>query len=274
MAYFALWDVAASLECWRHLEAEATWSKATYTYGMAASLLQLEGEERKTDATKLMERVTGLRQRIAGKSIPLEKFVARKARKFLDQGGRLVLPAMELGYFYNCFGRAPRAVVIDKMLPVIEETLAKLKLHETNPSGYEGGKGYWEDLCLARFLEGVATRFVAYPDPDAVLDPEEKLSISQTDAQVRSIAAFQEVFKHGTKIELDHFLVYFTHFEYGRLLACTGDKERARSHFEIVLSGKPLEVTSSARKGKYSMENQLHVRTNACLEALEHKRYL
>lgn len=274
MAYLALWDIPASIDCWKHLEAEATWSKATYTYGMAASLLQLEDEKRKKEAAELMAKVSGLRQRIAGKSIPLEKFVARKARKFLDQGGRLVLPAMEIGYFYHCFGRAPRTVIVTKMLPLIEQTLEKLKAHEDKPSGYEGGKGYWEDLCLTRFLEGVAMRFIAYPDPDAVLDPEEKIVITQADAQARSVAAFQEVFKHGTKIELDHFLVYHTHFEYGRLLACTGDKEGARGRFEIVLSGKPLEVTSSARKGKYSMENQLHVRTNACLEALEHKRYL
>jgi hypothetical protein len=27
----------------------------------------------------------------------------------------------------------------------------------------EGKEGYWDDLCLARFLEGVCWRFVAYP---------------------------------------------------------------------------------------------------------------
>lgn len=70
--------------------------------------------------------------------------------------------------------------------------------------------------------------------------------------------------------------------------ACKGDKEKARVHLELVISGKPLEVNATARKGKYSMEvctlsfsdilnglltfflqNALHVRTNAALEALD-----
>ena len=43
-------------------------------------------------------------------------------------------------------------------------------------------------------------------------------------------------------------------YELGRLLACQGNTESARHEFELVLSGKPLEVETSGRKGKYSME--------------------
>lgn len=35
-------------------------------------------------------------QRIAGKRIPMEKFVARKSRKYADQGNYLMLPAVEM----------------------------------------------------------------------------------------------------------------------------------------------------------------------------------
>ena len=45
-----------------------------------------------------------------------------------------------------------------------------------------------------------------------------------------------------------------TDYELGRLLACQGDTESAEHEFELVLSGKPLEVGASGRKGKYSME--------------------
>lgn len=48
------------------------WSKATYTYGVAVCLLQLGGDKRHEEAKKLMAKVPNLRQRIAGKSIPLE----------------------------------------------------------------------------------------------------------------------------------------------------------------------------------------------------------
>jgi hypothetical protein len=43
-------------------------------------------------------------------------------------------------------------------------------------------------------------------------------------------------------------------YEYGRLLRCQGKTDEAREQFELVLSGKTLEVGPSGRKGKYSME--------------------
>jgi Protein of unknown function (DUF3808) len=48
------------------------WSKACYTFGTAICLLHLGGEEGKKEAVKLFAKVPSLRQRIAGKSIPLE----------------------------------------------------------------------------------------------------------------------------------------------------------------------------------------------------------
>lgn len=46
-------------------------------------------------------------------------------------------------------------------------------------------------------------------EPDAVIDPEETFPITKEDAAQRAIESFESVFRHGTKIELDHFLVYF-----------------------------------------------------------------
>lgn len=48
------------------------WSKACYSYGMAVCLIEIGGEDNTKEAAKLMEQVPGLRQKIAGKSIPLE----------------------------------------------------------------------------------------------------------------------------------------------------------------------------------------------------------
>ena len=48
------------------------WSKSTYTYGAAVCLLQIDEEKHAQDAAALMTKVPTLRQRIAGKSIPLE----------------------------------------------------------------------------------------------------------------------------------------------------------------------------------------------------------
>lgn len=45
-------------------------------------------------------------------------------------------------------------------------------------------------------------------------------------------------------------------------------KAKAKAEFELVLSGKYLEVGSTGKKGKYSMENALHMRTHAAVDVL------
>lgn len=40
----------------------------------------------------------------------------------------------------------------------------------------------------------------------------------------------------------------FADFEYARLLACQGDKEGARTHLELVLSGKSVVVVRLRRR--------------------------
>ena len=40
-------------------------------------------------------------------------------------------------------------------------------------------------------------------------------------------------------------------FEYGRLLACMGDKDGARTQLDLVLSGKHLEVNAAGRKVRW-----------------------
>ncbi|KAN0103880.1 Protein of unknown function (DUF3808) domain containing protein [Russula decolorans] len=257
-----IWEIEESLKCWRNLHKESTWSKAVYAYGVAALLVQLGGEANKAEGLKLMTEVPKLRQRIAGKSIPLEKFVARKARKCEAQGGRVLLPALELAYILHAVSRAPRSVIAEQMLPLVEAALVELKRYEGSPGKYGKGSEFWDDWCSARHLEGACLRYIAYPGPNAIVDPDEVVSIPQAEAAERASAAFQSVFENGTKIELDHYVVYFAHFEYGRLLACMGDKEGARVQLDLLLSGKPLEVSAAGRK------NELHLRTNAALEAL------
>ncbi|KAL1743719.1 hypothetical protein HDZ31DRAFT_83230 [Schizophyllum fasciatum] len=297
LANLSLWDVRASLACWKILEAEATWSKAIYSYGYAVCLLENAapgpaGDADRETASALLARVPDLRQRIAGKSIPLEKFVARKARKYQLQKGRLAVPALEAAYIWLSIGHAPRHVLTGRMLPTVWAQLEKLGVARAGRAGgavadktggavadrtgglpddkaaESYGSGYWDDFALSRFLEGVCLRYIAFPDPDALRDPEEPTGPAMPDAGAHAAAAFQQVFEFGPRIELDHHIVYHAHYEYGRLLACQGDKAGAHAQFELVLSGKPLEVNAAGRKGKYSLENALMMRTHAAMEAL------
>ena len=138
--------------------------------------------ESKEEAAKLMVRVPDLRQKIAGKSIPLEvrsqshflrkchltpslqKFVARKARKFQSQNQHLALPALELAYIFHGIAHAPQTVIVNKMLPQTDIALTRISQSKDDINGYIGGQeSYWDDFCLGMFLKGVCMRYVAYP---------------------------------------------------------------------------------------------------------------
>lgn len=62
--------------------------------------------------------------------------------------------------------------------------------------------------------------------------------MSKEEAEKGALAAFNAVFEYGPKIELDHHLVYYAHYEVGRLMACQGDREAAKMEFELVVSGE------------------------------------
>ncbi|KAG8757111.1 hypothetical protein FRC14_002373 [Serendipita sp. 396] len=292
-AHLAMWDVPSSVENWRRLKAEAGWSKAVYTYGLAACLYEVGGESEREEAAQMMEGVTSLMKRIAGKSIPMEKFCSRKSRKFQSQGKRLLLPALEFAYVLMVLARTPRSIIVEKMLPIVNNALGVLQLHEEHPETYysEGSKeddaksqitingkakdavlsnGYWDDYCLAHFLRGICLRYVMYPDPYSSETGESPLP----EASKLAKESFEFVLNNGPKIVYDHHIVYWTHYELGRLEARIGNKEEAKRHIELVLSGKVLEVNWHGRKGKYSLENALHLRSNAAMEALESDRLL
>ena len=52
--------------------------------------------------------------------------MARKARKFSEQNGRLALAALEFGYLFMCITHAPRPVILERMLPQTDALLAEL----------------------------------------------------------------------------------------------------------------------------------------------------
>ena len=141
-----------------------------------------------------------------------QKFAARKARKFEEQGNRLALPTLEFAYIFLGIAHAPRSVILNSFLPQVDSVLAALRAHRDKPSGYEGGHGYWDDLCLAHFLEGICLRYIAYPDPDAVLEPgdDDKAGDGKAEAETRAAAAFQAVIADAANIQYDHYLLYYT----------------------------------------------------------------
>lgn len=70
---------------------------------------------------------------------------------------------LELAYLNLAIAHSPGTMVQNKMILEVERTLAALNKYKDDPKQYHNGKGYWDDLCLARLLEGVCKRYMAYP---------------------------------------------------------------------------------------------------------------
>ena len=85
---------------------ESRWSRTFYAYLKAAIMCMVQNElspEQRKEQIELMTNVPQWKQRIAGKSIPMEKFAIAKAKRFVDQNNQLTLPIMELIYLWNGF---------------------------------------------------------------------------------------------------------------------------------------------------------------------------
>ncbi|KAG8947808.1 hypothetical protein FRC04_010294 [Tulasnella sp. 424] len=271
LCQLALRDFASALPYWKAQAEEANWSKAVYRYGLAATLYDLATTEKdQSDAKKHMkeaikwfEQVPGSMKKIAGKHIPVEKFVSRKSKKFLSQGNRLLHPTLEFCYMVGGMSHTPRTVFVSTIIPSLTQSLSTLASHSSKPSSYGNGTGYWDDYALAQLLNGACHRYVAYPNQDAIETEEEKklveATISKEAASKKAEESLKWVVENGTKIELDHQLVYTAHLELGRLYSCFGDIEGARRELELVNSGKPLEVNAAGRKGKYSLQVRVAV---------------
>lgn len=258
LKHICYWDMALcfmslnqwsdAYECMTVLANENNWSKALYSYARAAALYQTGERGAQDEAKDIMERMPSMTQRIAGKSIPLEKFAARKARK-MGQYGYLCLPALEMAYLTHCFTTAPPSVLTCCTLPMIEQEIQRLQ-QQQRPNV--------DDLCLAHFLQGVVLRNVAYPEKH--VKTEDKWHPVK-DAAARAEASLRYVATNAVQCEYDHYLLYFCHYELGRLYISMGRTNEAIRELDLVLSGKSLG--DHGRKGKYSMQNMCVLRSNA-----------
>jgi len=71
------------------------------------------------------------KQRIAGKSLPMEKFAVKKSQRFFSQNNRLFMPAIELLYLWNLFNVfGKRKSLCDNLYRMIDKNTKDL---EKNP---------------------------------------------------------------------------------------------------------------------------------------------
>uniref|UniRef100_A0A6I8SST2 Tetratricopeptide repeat protein 39B n=1 Tax=Xenopus tropicalis TaxID=8364 RepID=A0A6I8SST2_XENTR len=217
---------------------ESKWSKATYVFQKAAILSMLPDDVVKTtgeDIVALFRQVEGLKQRIAGKSIPTEKFAVRKSRRYAsDNPVKLTLPALEMVYVWNGFtivGKRPD--LTENVLVTIEKAEVALQ-SEKNPSEYHP-----DDLCLVQLLKGVCLKHLG-----RLLQAE---------------LCFNQVIQSEKRVKYDHYLLPFTFYELGLLYKDQGDRDKAIRYIE----------TAKSNYKDYSLESRLHFRIHAALSSLK-----
>ncbi|KAI9281813.1 hypothetical protein BY458DRAFT_498061 [Sporodiniella umbellata] len=228
---------------------ESNWSKAVYLYLKAVAIAMLgEWEE----AGKLMKNVTEAKQKIAGKSIPLEKFIARKSRKFLLQENRLCLPDLEALAAFNSLDFMNNALVL-KNLDRVQHALDTLD----RKSLY-----YYDDLCLAHYLRLNLLRLLITREQGDRQHWETLHEVSLT-----------AILDHAHSIQLDHYLYYFARYEQARLHILHAQYDQAKEIVKSIVktSEKGLFNVGAGphAKNKYSLESTLLFKCHNCLTEID-----
>ncbi|KAI1883177.1 hypothetical protein AGOR_G00242530 [Albula goreensis] len=212
---------------------ENTWSKATYAYMKGAYLSMMTTEDCKVfgeTEVELFRQVPGLKQKIAGKSLPTEKFAIRKARRYLtDNHMPLPVPPLEMMYIWNGY------TVIGKNKELTEGMLQTLDEAQKTLEQQPKTDISMDDQCLLSLLKGLCLKHLGcYEEAEHY---------------------FTLVLCNDTQIKFDHYLVPTALLEHGLLCLEKGRREEA-----IML----LEAAKQNYK-HYSMESRTHFRIQAAL---------
>ncbi|KAJ3354673.1 hypothetical protein HDU83_004895 [Entophlyctis luteolus] len=263
---------------------ESKWSRAIYRYMQAVTLYAENASDSRVP--EMMKEVPGLLKKIAGISVPMEKFVSRKSRKFAKQGGSLLFPAYEILYFFHglvMMGKDALEVIVKEADKVITELDEKKKRTENLP--YET---FFDDLCLALFLKAVAEREIGYPTvrtldeiSNQVLQGQKfksalqgsassaDLSQDKVNSLKNSISGFKRLIAEAKSIVLDHWMLLYGRYELGSLYLRVGEYELARREFEAARNKGAVDGEEGNGVKKASLENMLQVRCHNALLKLK-----
>lgn len=274
ITYLTTCDYARAHECYDVLSRESNWSKSIYQYAKAVMLYETGMDDRAKSAT-VMRTVPKLIKKVAGRQIPFERFAVLKAKKYIANSNRLPLPGLEFSYLWHCIGQMPIFLLVEQTLTRIDEFIDELESYH-DPKSYPGGDHeFYGAYCISYFLRGVALAHVAYPPPHTLVRlPADDSIGALDDVEKDAVGSFEKVFKWAHKLdEVDRYVCYFAHYEFGRLLAAMNKSDAAKLEFKKVLSGKPLEAKGKAgltgpAKASYLLSNMCQVRSHAAMETM------
>nr|CDS33140.2 tetratricopeptide repeat protein 39B [Hymenolepis microstoma] len=245
------------------LACESKWSHATYRYLKAAFIIQFLDDEQRTSLSdnaknpsvtvpividpkeyadggtlfhhvnELLESVPQMIQRIAGKSLPIEKFAMKKAVRYFEQGNRLTLPGLELMYLWNGFKViSNNTTLLNKFLLIIESKIHGLVASQDKIINFT------EDFSVATLLKGVCLRCLK--------------------KNFQAKMCFTEVIMNEKSIKLDKYVLPFSEVELCQIAMEEGDLDEAKIHLDKAWT-----------YNKYSLEARLHFRLHSLTAQLK-----
>jgi len=229
------------------LLAESRWSKTTYMY-LKASLkvmarirnqqIAKEDDKGEKDTEEYMfRRLPAYKQRIAGKSIPFEKFSIHKANKYFQQNNRLFLPGLELILLWNGFKvLLRRPDLVEPMLELVQTSLVELERTK------DENENYVDDWCLGHLLQGMCYRCIGKPK--------------------EALESLLSAVNRSKDLVQDFYLAPFACAEVGFLYLEEGDLDRAK------------EYLNKARKDyeNHMLQSRLHFRIHSATQEIKHRR--
>lgn len=134
-----------------------------YSYQKASLMCMLDPKEttssEKRTIDKLMQDVPIYKQRIAGKSLPMEKFAVRRAERYFLTG-KLAVPAIELMYLWNLFKiTSKKFTLADGIYRIIEKTLDEMDRNPDDPLR----KFEIDNRALLLLMKGAVLRHMKSP---------------------------------------------------------------------------------------------------------------
>lgn len=138
---------------------------------------------------EMMKKIPSLKQRIAGRSLPIEKFAINKAERYL-QGESLPLCGLEMIFAWNLF-------------EVLKKSPELAKLHlatvwESVPAVLSQNKALSDDFCVVHLMHGLCFWSVGRLD--------------------EARACFDSVLASSSGIQHDHYAAPAACWQLGRLL--------------------------------------------------------
>ncbi|GMS84540.1 hypothetical protein PENTCL1PPCAC_6715, partial [Pristionchus entomophagus] len=199
------WHIAAAYA--KRLAKESRWSRTIYLYYLSILLsTDMASDRLKIEETvqALLIKVDRYRSRIAGKSIPMEKFCSKRANRGLRMGS-LPFANFEFLYFWNAL-----EIIGDKqnlMEPLMEDLMKTWNEVKEEVDVNEA--------CLYRFLRGVLSRYLNR------LEEAEQ--------------CFNDVIQRENQLTELSYLIPNAHYELGVIKQIESLNDLAENHFNTAL---------------------------------------